>query len=50
VRELLDSPAEGAARGRRGREHVVATSSWRVVVDGWLEHLDRWRSKGGRAR
>jgi glycosyltransferase involved in cell wall biosynthesis len=50
IRELLASPEEGEARGRRGREHVVATSSWRVVVDGWLDHLERWRRPSGRRR
>ncbi len=47
VRELLAQPEEAAARGRRGRDHVVATTSWRIVVDGWLEHLERWRRPAG---
>jgi glycosyltransferase involved in cell wall biosynthesis len=50
VRDLLASPDEAAERGRRGREHVVATSSWKVVVGSWLAHLETWRRTGTGSR
>jgi glycosyltransferase involved in cell wall biosynthesis len=41
MRAVLADPDDAVARGQRGRDHVVATGSWAVVVDRWLDEVDR---------
>ncbi len=40
VAELVADPERAIEMGRRGRDHVIATSSWRAVVGRWLSDLE----------
>jgi colanic acid biosynthesis glycosyl transferase WcaI len=40
VRRLLADPEAAAAKGRRGRDHVVAEAGWDRLVADWVASLD----------
>lgn len=50
LRQVIEDPDAARAMGKRGRDHVEATSSWRAIVDRWLDDLAAVAPRGAPGR